>query len=215
MVITVHKFIKDTKVRPSDKYMILGTIHPHNTQKFKINYFYGNKASLWSILRVAFPNLKFESKENIKNILKHHAVFITDCIKKCGRKNKGAADKDLTNIVYNELQIRNAFENSQINTIFFTSGEGTNNALRLFRKMFNIKPKEINLDKEAKTLVIPKKYFGRSIKGIVLISPSGQANRSIPRSTAYKEKKLKYGSDYSVSKFKIDFYRNKFKKVFG
>ena len=57
MILTKHLYISKYPINQSSKSLILGTIHPHNdinnTSNFKIDFFYGNKNSLWTILSEA------------------------------------------------------------------------------------------------------------------------------------------------------------------
>ena len=156
MVITHHSFIDSFEYSEEDRYMILGTIHPHDVSSFKIPFFYGNKGSLWEILSEAFPSLNFSSAQSIINELKSHRVFITDTIRECYRENeKSTSDDSLTVIEDNRKQIESALKNSNIHTIFFTSGFGKNNAAGMFIRMFNIKAPE------QKEFIINENYFGK------------------------------------------------------
>jgi len=208
MVKTIHKYIYEIRVKASDTSLIIGTIHPHRTNQFIVDFFYGNRNSLWSILSTVFQQYDFESKNSIIDVLIQNKIWITDIILECERENETVTqDKHLQNLVLNDDGIRNGINNSSITTIFFTSGFGKNNAAKLFCDTFNIKPK-LNNKRE---FIIPKNIFGRSIKGIVLFSPSGQANIGISKNKLYLEQKEKYKSFAKpISKFKIDFYKNAF-----
>src|SRR5690606_18078002 len=172
--------------------LIIGTIHPHKTDDFIIDFFYGNKNSLWSILSNAFPNKNFSSLKHITETLEKSSTAISDMIRKCDRDNdKITQDKDLYNLCLNTKEIREGIKNSSIKTIFLTSRFGKNNAAKLFVDNFNIKYKN-SWDEQSSSFVIPKDIFGREIKAIVLFSPSGQANTGISKSLAYKEKRHMY-----------------------
>jgi len=193
--------------------MILGTIHPHNIEDFEIRYFYGNRASLWRILGEAFPKKKFDTLEHIKQSLRMHHVFISDTIKECKRPDASVTqDAKLTDVVWNKNQLEQALRESKIDTIFFTSGFGRNGSARLFCDMFRFKP---DYDKATREFVIPKHYFGKRIRGVVLVSPSGAANKGIAATEAYKKSGYKReGYVHPVKAFKVDFYRKKFSIVF-
>ena len=213
MVTTNHKYIHDYPVKEEDTALILGTIHPHDRDAFKIDFFYGNKNSIWKILAAAFPKLDIGSKESIIKALSNSNIWISDMILSCERENpKVTQDKLLENIKLNDLQIKEGISNSNISEIFFTSGFGKNNAAKLFCDKFSIKA-ELNNRRE---FYIAESKFGRKIKGIVLFSPSGQANIGITQNNLFIESKEQYaGYTNPVNQFKIDFYRVAFKKQFG
>ncbi|WP_194976439.1 hypothetical protein [Aquiflexum lacus] len=213
MINTVHKYIDRYPVKVSDTALILGTIHPHRAENFLVDFFYGNKNSLWNILSLAFPNLNFSSFEMIQFTLSKADVWISDMIRSCDRESEGVTeDKLLKNIELNTAQIENGIKNSKINTIFFTSGMGKNNAARLFCQAFSIKP-ILNHNRE---IEIDEMIFGRKIKGVVLFSPSGQSNVGIKKNKIFMENEYKY-KDFRtpVNQFKIDTYREAFKNHFG
>lgn len=214
MIITKHNYVDTVKPEYRDEYMILGTIHPHNVDSFKIPFFYGNRGSLWSILQQAFPKCDFRSAETIKLELKSHRVFITDTIRKCERKNDSiTSDSKVRVIEDNKKQIEDALHNSRIHTIFFTSGFGRNSAAGMFLRMFGIKRPQKSISRE---FIIAKGYFGRKIKGILLFSPSGAANIAIAQSSLYKTWRQKNSDARApVNKFRIEFYREKFRNVFS
>lgn len=123
MIKTKHKYINENIVKRDDTSLILGTIHPHQTNDFLIDFFYGNTNSIWSILAELFPKYNFDSKENIINTLQLNNIWISDLILECDRENeKVTQDKELKNIKLNVDQIREGIENSKIKTIYFTSG---------------------------------------------------------------------------------------------
>lgn len=212
MIKTEHKYLKKYHSKKSDTALILGTIHPHNTDNFKIDFFYGNRNSIWSSLGFAFPQLDFKTQDSIVNNLSASNIWISDMILSCERSNeKITQDKLLQNLELNTEQIENGIKASQIKKIFFTSGFNKNNAARLFCDAFSLKTK---LDSN-REFDIPENIFGRKIKGIVLFSPSGQANIGISKNKRFIELKDKYEQyDKPVSLFKIDSYRIAFKGHF-
>lgn len=132
-------------------------------------------------------------------------------IRECERETeKVTQDKELTNIVLNITQISESLIKSEIKTIFFTSGFSKNNAAKLFCDYYKIKA-DLNGNRE---FLIPKEKFGKEIKGVVLFSPSGQANIGISRNKKYLKQKEQY-SQYKnpIIEFKVDFYINAFKEI--
>lgn len=212
MITTIHKYVHDFPVKITDIALILGTIHPHDRDRFKIDFFYGNQNSIWNILATAFPYNDFGSKESIINTLSKNNIWISDIILSCDRQDESVTqDQLLENIKLNDLQIQDGISKSNITEIFFTSGFGKNNAAKLFCDKFSIKG-ELNDKRE---FDIPESKFGRKIKGIVLFSPSGQANIGICQNKLYLESKEKYNCfEKPVNQFKINFYREAFKNLF-
>ena len=79
-VTTEHKFIDTYLIKRESKYLIIGTIHPHRTDDFEVNFFYGNKNTLWSILSEAFPNRDFSSAKKIIETLNNSLTSIMESI---------------------------------------------------------------------------------------------------------------------------------------
>ena len=105
-VTTEHKFIDTYLIKRESKYLIIGTIHPHRTDDFEVNFFYGNKNTLWSILSEAFPSRDFSSEKKILETLNNSLTSVTDLIRKCDRQNeKVTKDKDLYNLCILNLRL--------------------------------------------------------------------------------------------------------------
>lgn len=130
---TMHQYLDLYPISPKSKKLILGTIHPHDTDKFEMPFFYGNKMSVWNILSEAFPDQLSKPLElkKVLHFLNSNDIAISDTIKKCVRKNPTALDKDLIPLELN-MKIVDEIKNSRINEIYFTSGFQKNNAFRLF-----------------------------------------------------------------------------------
>ncbi len=214
MLRTKHKYIDLLKVKTTDEYLILGTIHPHNDSM--LDFFYGHTCELWSILTKAFPEINLYnslnefSKDRIIKLLDCGNIWVSDIIAECSRKDSSAKDTQLYDLVYSKELIEQSIRKSQIHTIFFTSAFSKNNAAKLFTDLFQIDYKK-SYDHNLKEFVIDKDLFGREIKGVVLFSPSGQANIGISKSKQFLSEKEKYMMESKpVEKFKIDFYRRKF-----
>jgi hypothetical protein len=209
-VTTKHQFISKYPIPKKSKRLIIGTIHPHRVSDFELDFFYGNKNSLWSILSDAFPGLDFASVKGIVKTLSNHDTSITDIVRKCDRENETITqDSKLYNLDLNAEFISRGIKNSAIEEIYFTSGFSKNNAAKLFLGHFKIKHN--SWDPFSREFVIPSDAFGRKIKAIVLYSPSGQANVGISKSKAYLGKREYYRDrPRPVNSFRIDFYREKF-----
>jgi hypothetical protein len=211
-ITTVHQFLDQYPPKNSDQIMICGTIHPHEIKTFLYQFYYGNVASFWAILQQAFPQHRFNSLNEILTLLEKFNVFITDIISQCERLHEGVTrDSELFNIVVNNHRIAHAITNSQIHTIYFTSGFGKNNAAKLFTNAFKVKYRE-TFNRRSREFYIPASHFGRKIRCIVLYSPSNDANRGIAAySSQYKNNILYYQQfERPVKQFKIDFYKEKF-----
>ena len=212
MILTKHLYISKYPINQSSKSLILGTIHPHNgindIINFKIDFFYGNKNSLWTILSEA-KNIRLDTLDEILDFLLQNKISISDMILECERLNdKVTADKDLQNLVVNQ-NLKNEILKSDIETIYFTSAFNKNNAAKLFFDLFELQNQipinwkntyEINID-----------FFGKKIKCVILLSPSGASNIGISKSKIYLDKRKEYIKFKTpVKQFKIDFYKEKF-----
>ncbi|HZY35058.1 MAG TPA: hypothetical protein VFE53_00330 [Mucilaginibacter sp.] len=189
----------------------MGTIHPHTVTEFVIEFYYGNVGSLWNILSEAFPDHNFQTVESILKTLDQHDVWITDLVSQCDRDNeKVTQDKYLRNLKFNKEAIQIALKYGSVDKIFFTSAFGKNNAAKLFTDLFQVDYKA-TYNEATREFLIPAKHFGRRITGVVLFSPSGQANIGISKSSGYlKEINFYKQFKHPVKQFKIDFYRKKF-----
>ena len=216
-ITTEHAYLEKYPIRKSSSKLIIGTIHPHNPQSFKLPFFYGKTCSLWNILAKAFPQelnfpCKLEGVGGILDFLVRRNISLSDTIIETKYKNNipSASDKNLLPIEFN-YKLKEQIKNSNISTIFFTSGFGKNNAFESFYKNIlghKIITKEI---KENRSVTL-REEFGRPLNLIVLYSPSGSANRGIAKSKLYKKCKHKYkGMPKPVAAFKIDYYREYFK----
>jgi len=210
-VTTKHQFITMVPFEKRYTSTIMGTIHPHTVAEFVIEFYYGNVGSLWNILSEAFRQLNFSTVESILKTLDQHGVWITDLVTECDRDDeKVTQDKKLRNLKFNKDAIQIALKNSSINKIFFTSAFGKNNAAKLFTDLFQVDYKA-TYNEATREFLIPAKHFGRQITGVVLFSPSGQANIGISKSRGYLNNINSYQQfKHPVKQFKIDFYRDKF-----
>lgn len=209
-VTTTHKYIDKYSISENSTRLIVGTIHPHLTENFGIDFFYGNVGSFWDILSNAFPKRQFGNLVQINETLNKYNVAITDIIRQCEREHENVtADSELYNIILNKEQIQNGIDNSRINTIYFTSRFGINNATRLFVNTFNM---NYNFNQITNEFTIPQNYFGRQIRCVVLYSPSNNANRGIAARAAPYLNNIEYYRQFPhpIRQFKIEYYRDKF-----
>jgi ribosomal protein S18 acetylase RimI-like enzyme len=208
--ITKHRYIKKYPIKKDDKHLILGTIHPHSTSE--LDFFYGNAKTFWDLLAQAL-GLQFDNLDNILDFLKKHNIAISDMILQCCRQNETATkDSELYNLVLNK-NIKKKILYSNIETIYFTSAFGKNNAARLFFDLFDLKEQIPENWRETNEFNIM--IDNKEIKCIVLLSPSGASNIGISKSKMYQKVKNKYDKIYDkpIKQFKIDFYKAKFKEV--
>src|SRR5690606_13755434 len=112
---------------------IVGTIHPHDNEKFYLPFLYGNALSIWPILSDAFPDELPQplTLDKILIFLNWRSISVSDTIRICDRTSPTALDEDLIPVELNK-RIRDDTKNSEIVEILFTSGFGKNNAFKLF-----------------------------------------------------------------------------------
>jgi hypothetical protein len=211
-VTTIHEYLDNYPYNQTYRRMIVGTIHPHMTENFNIPFFYGNVGSFWDILGQAFPQHNFLTLDSIQQVLSNYQTWVTDIIRQCDRENSNITRDDLLyNLVLNEDQIGDALNESEIETIYFTSRFGKNNAAKLFTKVFHIRYRQ-TYNINTSEFLIPKNRFGRQIRCIVLYSPSNDANKGIAGgATPYLNNIAHYQQFLTpVKQFKIEFYQEKF-----
>ena len=212
MIRSQHRYIDKYPIKQTDKYLILGTIHPHKNSD--LDFFYGNAKTFWGILSSA-TKLNFNTLDNILEILNQNKIAISDMIFECEREDETVTkDSDLYSLKLNE-DIKSQIINSNIKTIFFTSAFGKNNAAKLFFDLFELNRQIPTNWKE--TYEFHVTIENKKIKCIILFSPSGASNIGISKSKVYLSKKDKYIETYDkpVKQFKIDFYKSKFEEALG
>lgn len=210
-IITTHQYIDKYPISEGSTKLILGTIHPHDHEKFQIPFFYGNKMTFWNIMKEAYPE-KLKTPLNVNQIvqfLQENNISVSDTIKTCKRTKKSALDKHLIPIEFNKKLIEQ-IEKSNIKEIYFTSGFNKNNAFKTFYENILGLKIDANIKKE-RELVLEKGIFNRNIKLIILYSPSGSANLGISNSLIYLKNKHKYQNfEKPIKQFRIDLYRQQF-----
>lgn len=211
---TTHQFVGKYPIIAKSEKLILGTIHPHFTEDFDVQFFYGNRSSIWKILNEAFDNEIGEpiTVDGILNFLRSRKIAISDTVLECLRKNQTALDSDLIPQKLNYSLIEQ-IKNSTINEILFTSGFGKNNAFKLFYVDI-LKQKITKKIREEKSILLDSVHFGRPIRLKILVSPSGSSNIQLSRSKNYLDVKDNYvGYKTPVKQFKIDLYKSIFKNI--
>jgi agmatine/peptidylarginine deiminase len=209
--ITEHKYLSRYPINPKHTKLILGSIHPHNVADFYLQFFYGNKCTLWQILHDAFPGFMPDaiSEMDLVTFLDSAKTSISDVVIKCKRLSDSASDEHFIPLELNHGLLKQ-IKKSNIDEIFFTSGFEKNNAFKLFYEDI-LKLKITAKIKEERQVILPKKYFGRPVKLTILYSPSGSANRALKKTALYKLNEDKYKQfPKPVEQFKIDYYKEKF-----
>lgn len=210
-MITKHQYLDRYPISPNSKLLILGTIHPHNTDEFQIPFFYGNRNSIWNILSDAFPGVLAQpvTLEGILSFLQQRKIAVSDTIKQCSRKNTTALDSDLVPELLNHALLDH-IRQSKIERILCTSAFGKNNAFRLFYE--NILGQKLTpAIRAAREVMLSSEIFGRPVLVKALYSPSGSSNISLSKHPLYLGSKEQYaGSSRPVYDFKVDYYREQF-----
>lgn len=207
-VITSHEYINKYPIKLTDKYLILGTIHPDSSKSFEIDFFYGHKNTLWSIIGDA-GGIELQDLNQILSFLNQHNIAVSDMILKCGRNNiNDTRDADIIPLQYND-GLKEQILKSKIDTIFFTSAFGKNNAAKLFFDRFGMsifpKPsKKLNENREVKIYLDNK-----TIRCVVLYSPSNEALIGIAKGKNFKRAK-EINSELTVKQFRVDWYKSNF-----
>lgn len=208
---TVHEYLDRYPVPPDSRRVVVGTIHPHDTSRFKIPFFYGSKLSLWELLdRASGGEIgRPITLDGVLEFLKRHRIAMSDTVRECRRRGTGWADSDLEPIRLN-TELLDQIRKSEIREVLFMSGFGPTNAFKLFYvDMLGCRmTAQIRGDRET---TLEKSVFGRPVKLSVLYSPSGAANIALAQSKIYKNRQADYAdSKTPVYDFKVDYYREKF-----
>jgi len=208
---TTHQYLDKYPISKGSKKLIVGTIHPHEHERFLIPFFYGSVLSLWTIFSDAFPQelQRPITLDGILQFLKNKKISLCDTIRVAERKNPTPLDNDLIPIELNKQMI-DSIRNSDITEIFFTSGFGKNGAFKLF--YHDILGLKITSDiKQKREVILDQSIFGRPVKLTALYSPSGSSNIGLSKTKQYLENKSKYeDSSRPVYDFKVDYYREIF-----
>ena len=124
------------------QYLIIGTFPPNTAlrEKLYIDYFYGNKGSLWKIIHDIYHHRGYDffsgtPQQNLAGIKRwqnDYCVGLSDTIVSCSRKHPMSSnDADLRNIAYNhDLKKYELRRLPHIRTLIFTSTSGANSAFK-------------------------------------------------------------------------------------
>lgn len=173
-----HPYIKEhSDFTKKWRYIIIGTFPPKrgcNERTDLFPFFYGNKGSLWDIIRDTnlYHNYDFSSIDGIKKWQKDYSICITDVIESCRRKHGkecSSADSDLVINWEKDLNInlRNYILKNidNIEKLYFTSSSEDNNgnsAYFLFLKLMGDEMFRVRYDKIIK-LPSPSREFLRTV----------------------------------------------------
>lgn len=208
--ITEHLYVDQYPIHHTDETLILGTIHPHEADFFMMPFFYGNKNSIWNLMRDAFPQELSASYtlDDVLLFLHSRNIAVSDTILRCARLDDGASDDKLVPLALN-MALTEQIRHSDIQQIFCTSGFGKNSAFRLFYEgILGLKlTAEI---RQTKQVVLPESIFGRPVRVDLLPSPSGAANIALARSAAFKKSRYYGQEERPVYRYKVSLYQKLF-----
>jgi hypothetical protein len=148
-----HPYLDKYPLTKAYKYLVIGTIPPAKVlpageeckgkttfqREFTLDYFYGNAASFWKLLKEVYPESDFSTVEGIQVWQDAYCIEITDTIQQCRRKDPcSPRDSDLLleNEDYNHsLKSYVLAHQDDLEKLIFTSSKGQNNALANFKKI--------------------------------------------------------------------------------
>ncbi|MDR2439331.1 MAG: hypothetical protein LBE12_08185 [Planctomycetaceae bacterium] len=211
MVTTIHQYLDLYPVDPNHEKVIVGTIHPHNTNEFKIPFFYGSRLSLWELLQRASDG-EIGQPITLSGILKflcRYKIAVSDTVRECNRKSSSWADSDLIPTRLN-TELLQQIRNSKIREVLFMSGFGKTNAFKLF--YVDMLGRKITPEiRSRREVQLEADVLGHPVKLSILYSPSGAANIALAQSEIYRQNQSKYAhSPTPLYDFKVDYYREKF-----
>ncbi len=181
-------------ISPKTDSLIIGSFpiakftNPKKRKEIKpneIDFFFGGETNqLWSLLGKCF-HLKLDTKDKIIDFLEVHKISIADVIKSCVRKNGRSNDSDLRDIEWNE-KLHSMIKHYRFKKIYFTS-----------KKVYQWYCSHI----------------GRveGPKEIILLSPSANGVRSLPRLKEFKEWEKTVTVEKKTTVFRELFYKKIFK----
>lgn len=208
--VTHHLYVEQYPIHHTDETLILGTIHPHREYEFLMPFFYGNKNSIWNLMRDAFPQELPASYtlDDVLLFLHSRNIAVSDTILSCERLDDGASDDKLKPLELNMALIEQ-IRNSDITQIYCTSGFGKNSAFRLFYEGI-LGQKLSTAIRHAKRVQLPESIFGRAVSVELLPSPSGAANIALARSAAFKNSRYYGQPERPVYRYKVSLYQAMF-----
>lgn len=169
--------------------------HPerkHDIKSHEIDFYYGGEGNqLWKLLSRVF-DVDLSSREKIIAFLEENHLSMADVIKSCRRKGGSANDADLYDIEWN-TGLRDFIEKNHFKRLYFTS-----------KKVYHWYVKHIGRGRDSD---------GGRPEEIILLSPSANGLRSIPRMKEYQEwlKTAKVKTEKPTTLFRELFYQKLFK----
>ncbi|UEG50635.1 hypothetical protein LK994_04010 [Ferruginibacter lapsinanis] len=168
---------------PNSNVLVVGTF-PTARRNWKYEFFYPNTANLfWRIMAAILKTeLQFfsgkEAVEERKNILTRLCAAITDMGHIIVRNDNSSLDEKLIAVEFMDI-FRILEENPSINKILFTSSSGIVSAAGWFNKFLETKNISHKFPKDKRPVKSSIDYKGRSIKLVILYSPSPRASNRI------------------------------------
>ena len=214
-----HPWLKNYPILPEHKHLIIGT-HPPKPYSGCMPYYYGNMNEFWRLLEETYKETLFFNSNGTPNLdrilswLEAKNITITDMVQFTLKDNKFSTDQEM--IIEKGTNQFNQFligwlENSNIETIFFTSFSEGKSAYALFTRWYKsnfgigLKSGKEIIDKGNEEYI---EINGKKIRLIMLYSPSPAARRGIPRSKPYlKWLERNKEQKNSIDLFRIDWYR--------
>ena len=205
-----HPFITRYPVKSTSRNLIIGT-HPPMPAEQSLDFFYGNMAEFWRHLSLVYGHEKIylNNQPNLDIILKFLEEFqmsITDMVYETDG-TPFSTDQEMGIVALNPY-LKTWLEDGIVETIFFTSLSGKNNAFELFKKWHKQSfGKPLKESAEGVCMIA-----GRAIKLVKLYSPSPSARRGISGSPVFKSWLLENPGG-SVDDFRVNWYRKHLPKL--
>jgi len=217
----IHPWLEKYPFTEKQKGAIIGT-HPPMPYDGVMPFYYGNMNEFWRLLQEVYPNDVFfdENKqpklESILTWLNKYHLGITDMVIKTYKNNCFSTDSQM--IIDDPSVQLNPFlhewlkQNTEIETLYFTSFSEGKSAYQLFKRWCRCVHLQIILPKGRDILLNGNnhivKLFDRDIKLVMLYSPSPAARRGIPNSVPYIEWKRKPENEKrTIDDFRVWWYK--------
>lgn len=149
-----HPYLKYFDTSQPRKYLIIGTFPPNKKEREGkstfADYFYGNKGSLWSILKETklFAADSFKDFDSVRKWEKQYSVGVTDVLKSCNRKEGKTKSSDDSDLLITKEDLNTDLQEylrkyiDKIQLIYFTSSStqtGSNSAFYWFGELMGDK----------------------------------------------------------------------------
>jgi hypoxanthine-DNA glycosylase len=192
-----HKFSSEIPINA--KWLIIGTF-PTLEKNLEYKFYYSSKTNIfWRVIEEIFAYKFIHHKNEIailerKDFLKENRIGMTDIIEMCFRKVNSSQDQSIIPIKLRDIfTLLDNF--NTIDTIILTSRSGIISSEGLFKTLFLMDNKTLNLKKNENGIRVGEFERGRKIKVLVPYSTSKSYHKDEPKKYDQVKKMYAYCFD--------------------